>query len=132
VADRVRFFPPRPHEELAEVYAAADVVLMPSRSESFGLVALEAQACGVPVVASSVGGLRYVVGRGQGGFLARANDAAGFGRRLVQILRDPELADSLASGASSQSHLYPWEATADRLVSVYGELVPSLVPQPVS
>jgi D-inositol-3-phosphate glycosyltransferase len=132
VADRVRFFPPRPHEELAEVYAAADVVLMPSRSESFGLVALEAQASGVPVVASSVGGLRYVVGHGQGGFVVRANDAAGFGSRVVQILRDPELAASLASGASSQAHLYPWEATADRLVSVYGELVPSLVPQPVS
>ena len=92
VSDRVVFFPPRPHSEMPDVYAAADVVLVPSRSESFGLVALEAQACGIPVVASSVGGLRYVVGHGQGGFLVSRDDASGFGRRIMEILRAPELA----------------------------------------
>jgi D-inositol-3-phosphate glycosyltransferase len=128
VSDRVVLLPPRPHSEMPEVYAAADVVLVPSRSESFGLVALEAQACGVPVVASLVGGLRYVVGHGQGGFLVSRDDAAGFGRRIVDILRAPDLAGSLSTGAVAQASTYPWEDTADRLATVYGELVPSLSP----
>src|SRR5918996_3879833 len=71
VADRVRFVPPMPHEELPLAYQAADVLLAPSRSESFGLVALEAQACGIPVIAASVGGLPYVVGDGRSGLLVR-------------------------------------------------------------
>jgi D-inositol-3-phosphate glycosyltransferase len=132
LSDRVKFFPPRPHGDMPAVYSAADVVLVPSRSESFGLVALEAQACGIPVVASSVGGLRYVVGHGHGGLLVGPNDAAGFGRRTVDVLRVPDLAESLAAGAVAQASLYPWAATADRLESVYGELVPSLSPQRVA
>ena len=132
VSDRVVLLPPRPHGEIPEVYAAADVVLVPSRSESFGLVALEAQACGVPVVASSVGGLRYVVGHGHGGFLVPRDDVTGFGRRVVDILRAPDLAGSLSKGAVAHASTYPWEATADGLVSVYGELVPSLSPRRVA
>jgi D-inositol-3-phosphate glycosyltransferase len=126
VGDRVRFLPPRPHEELPDVYAAADVVLVPSRSESFGLVALEAQACGVPVVASSVGGLRYVVGHGQGGFLTPPDDPTTMARRTLEILRDQALARRLSAGAIEQASLFPWSATTERLGSVYREL--ALVP----
>jgi D-inositol-3-phosphate glycosyltransferase len=131
IGDRVRFFPPLRHEGLPEVYAAADVVLVPSRSESFGLVALEAQACGVPVVASSVGGLRHVVEDGTSGLLVPPNDPAAFARGIVTILRDPGLARRLGTGAHDRAATYPWEVTADRLTSVYEELVPALSPQPV-
>ncbi|HJV04482.1 MAG TPA: glycosyltransferase, partial [Actinomycetota bacterium] len=123
VGERVRFLPPRPHPELPELYSAADVVLVPSRSESFGLVALEAQACGVPVVASSVGGLRYVVGHGHGGLLTPPNRPRIMARRALEILRDPELARRLSAGAIDQAGLFPWSATTERLASVYGELV---------
>jgi D-inositol-3-phosphate glycosyltransferase len=132
VSDHVVFLPPRPHSEMPEVYAAADVVLVPSRSESFGLVALEAQACGIPVIASSVGGLRYVVGHGQGGFLVSPDDATGFGRRIVDVLQASDVAESLSAGAVVQASMYPWEATADGLVAVYGELVSSLSPRRVA
>jgi D-inositol-3-phosphate glycosyltransferase len=128
VADRVRFLPPRPHRELPALYSAADVVLVPSRSESFGLVALEAQACGVPVVASSVGGLRYVVGHGHGGFLTSPNDPAAMARGALEILRDRDLARRLSAGAVDQAAHFPWESTTERLVSVYSELVRT--PQP--
>jgi D-inositol-3-phosphate glycosyltransferase len=126
LTDRVLFLPPRPHEELPEVYAAADVLVMPSRSESFGLVALEAQACGVPVVAAAVGGLRHVVAEGTSGLLVRGHDPAAFARQLVTVLEDRELARALSDGAVRQAAMFPWEATATRLLSVYGELVPAL------
>ena len=70
--DRVRFVPPQPHHILSSYYRAADVVIVPSRSESFGLVALEAAACGIPVVASAVGGLQSLVDDGETGFLIAA------------------------------------------------------------
>ncbi len=74
VEDRVRFFPPQPHADLADFYRAADVCIVPSRTESFGLVALEAAACGTPVVAASVGGLRSLVDDGDTGFLVESRD----------------------------------------------------------
>ena len=126
--DRVRFLPPRPHHELPEVYAAADVLVMPSRSESFGLVALEAQACGVPVVASAVGGLLTVVDDGGSGFLVPGNDPAGFADRLLAVLSDPALADRLSSGALAHAARFTWEDTVAELLGVYGELVPALAP----
>jgi D-inositol-3-phosphate glycosyltransferase len=128
LGDRVRFLPPRLHHELPEVYASADVLLMPSRSESFGLVALEAQACGVPVVASAVGGLRTVVDDGGSGFLVPGNDPAGFADRLLTVLSDRALADRLARGAVAHAIRFTWEDTVAELLGVYGELVPALAP----
>src|SRR5207249_2438818 len=99
VSERVMLFPPQPQSKLTDFYAAADVVLVPSRSESFGLVALEAQACGTPVVAASVGGLRYVVDDGRSGFLVEGHDPADHAERLLQILRDDDLANRLGTEA---------------------------------
>jgi D-inositol-3-phosphate glycosyltransferase len=126
VGDRVRFVPPVPHEELPDFYAAADVVLMPSRSESFGLVALEAQACGVPVIASAVGGLPYVVADEETGFLVPPGDHEAFAQGLVRLLGHPGLRARFSSAALRQAGHYSWERTANLVHSIYGELVPAL------
>src|SRR5205823_1082960 len=86
--DRVRFVPPQRHELLSTFYRAADVCVVPSRSESFGLVALEAAACGTPVVAAAVGGLTTLVDDGHTGFLVDGRDPAVFADRIGQILSD--------------------------------------------
>lgn len=124
IADRVRLFAPRPHDRLPEVYAAADVVLVPSRSESFGLVALEAQACGVPVIAASVGGLRTVVADGRTGSLVPGHDPRDHAERLLAVLGDPELARRMSTAAVLHAARFSWEATAEGIMRVYGELVP--------
>ena len=115
VSERVMLFPPLPQARLADVYAAADVVLVPSRSESFGLVALEAQACGTPVVAAAVGGLRFVVGDGRTGFLVEGHDPADHAERMLQILRDPALAGRLGAAAATEALRFTWDATASEL-----------------
>ena len=98
VADRVMFFPPQPQERLADFYAAADVVLVPSRSESFGLVALEAQACGTPVVAARVGGLPFVVDDGATGFLVDGHDPEGARRARARRAARRRAASALRRG----------------------------------
>lgn len=124
VSDGVRFFAPVPHERLAEMYAAADLVLVPSRSESFGLVALEAQACGVPVIASDVGGLRVAVAHGRSGLLVRGHDPAAYAEEMLRVLGDSALADRLSRGARSHAAGFSWGRTADRVLSAYAELLP--------
>ena len=126
IGDRVRLFDPRPHDRLPEVYAAADVLLMPSRSESFGLVALEAAASGIPVIAAAVGGLRTVVVDGRTGYLVDGHEPAPYAERLVKILRDRDLAARLGRDGVRHAARFPWEATAERVLRVYGELVPGI------
>ncbi|NNN19571.1 MAG: glycosyltransferase [Acidimicrobiaceae bacterium] len=119
---RVYFFDPQPHEVLSSFYRASDVGLVPSRTESFGLVALEAAACGVPVVASDVGGLKTLVEHGASGYLVTNRTANEFARYLVKVLEDPALAKPLQIGASSLSRSYRWRDTALRLQDVLTEL----------
>ena len=125
VSERVMLFPPQPQSKLADFYAAADVVLVPSRSESFGLVALEAQACATPVVAAEVGGLRYVVEDGKTGFLVEGHDPGDHADRLLQLLRDPALAASMGAEAARQALRFTWDATTMELLSVYREVLHS-------
>ena len=115
LVDRVHFVAPQPHHSLAYWYRVADVVVMPSRSESFGLVALEAAACGVPVVAADVGGLRTLVDHGRTGYLVEGRDPADYAAAVAFILDDPELAAGMASAAAERSWSYTWSATAARL-----------------
>ena len=122
VSHRVILFPPLPQSRLADVYAAADVVLVPSRSESFGLVALEAQACGTPVVAASVGGLRFVVSDGRTGFLVEGHDPSDHADRMLRILADPGLAADLGAAAAREALRFTWDATASELAGIYREL----------
>ncbi len=123
VEERVVFFPPQPQARLADFYAAAECLLVPSRSESFGLVALEAQACGTPVVAAAVGGLRYVVRDGTTGFLVEGHDPADHAERLLQVLRDPAGSRRLGEAGVVQSLRFSWDATAAEILAVYRELL---------
>jgi D-inositol-3-phosphate glycosyltransferase len=120
---RVRFVEPTPHHILSSYYRAADVVIVPSRSESFGLVALEAAACGVPVVASAVGGLLDVVVDGWTGTLVSGRDPRLFADALGRILDDPARAALLGAAAVDNARRYTWSLTAARLRRVYADVV---------
>ena len=119
ISDRVRFEPPCPQAELAQWYRAATVMLTPSHSESFGLVALEAQACGTPVVAASVGGLRTVVRDGASGVLVDGHDPADWARVIRRLVRTPRRLQALSAGARRHASAFGWSATVERLARVY-------------
>jgi len=122
LTDRVRFEPARAHDALAAYYRAADVVLVPSRTESFGLVALEAAACGTPVVASAVGGLRSVVDHGSSGYLVDERDPDAFAAYVRKILDDRAHADVLGAQAVAGAHRYTWSIAAARLRRLYADV----------
>jgi len=111
--------PPCPQRELADWYLAADMVLVPSHSESFGLVALEAQACGTPVVAAAVGGLRTAVRDGFSGVLVDGHDPAAYARVVADLAAAPARLAELSRGAIEHASAFGWAATAERLVGVY-------------
>jgi D-inositol-3-phosphate glycosyltransferase len=122
VADRIRFTDPQPHHMLSTYYRAADVVLVPSRSESFGLVALEAAACGTPVVAAAVGGLRTLVEHGRTGFLVEGRDPDVFAAYTEQVLGNAALSRELASAAAARARNFTWSTAAARLRRIYADL----------
>ncbi len=123
VGERVTFQGAVPHSSLPAYYSAADVVAVPSRYESFGLVALEAMACGVPVVASGVGGLQWTVQHGKTGFLVRRRDPKQFAAAIRAVLLDPDLHSSLSAGAVEAARGFSWASAADRTLQLYSELV---------
>jgi D-inositol-3-phosphate glycosyltransferase len=123
VTDRLFILPPRPHHELVDYYRAADVCLVPSRTESFGLVALEAAACGTPVVAASVGGLRSIVSDGETGFLVEGRDALEWATAVALLLDDRDLAGAMGARASARSGRWSWCMTAARLRRLCSDLV---------
>jgi D-inositol-3-phosphate glycosyltransferase len=115
----VRFEPPCPQSELAEWYRAATVVLAPSHSESFGLVALEAQACGTPVLAARVGGLRTAVHDGFSGVLIDGHDPQVWAYTIENLIAQPRRLEELSKGAVRHASSFGWSATVDRLAAVY-------------
>ncbi len=119
ISDLVRFESPCPQEELADWYRAATVMLTPSHSESFGLVALEAQACGTPVVAASVGGLRTVVRDGDSGVLVDGHDPADWAGVIGRLIGAPHRLQALSAGALRHASAFGWSATVDGLARVY-------------
>lgn len=126
IAGHVRFEPPCSQRELADWYRAATMVLVPSHSESFGLVALEAQACGTPVVAAAVGGLRTAVRDGFSGVLVDGHDPEAWARVLAGLASSPARLAELSRGAVAHASGFGWPATADRLVEVYTGAMASL------
>jgi D-inositol-3-phosphate glycosyltransferase len=123
VADGVRFLPPQTGEELAALYRAADLVAVPSHNESFGLVALEAQACGTPVVAAAVGGLVTAVRDGVSGVLVDGHDPQDWARVLDKLLVAPDFRRQLSEGAVAHAADFSWDRTAEGLLRVYREAV---------
>ncbi|MCR1784054.1 D-inositol-3-phosphate glycosyltransferase [Nocardioides carbamazepini] len=119
IDDVVRFVPPVPQHELADWYAAATLVAVPSYNESFGLVAAEAQASGAPVVAAAVGGLTTVVRDGRSGLLVDTHEPHDWAVALERVVADPAYRDRLAAGALEQARQFSWEATAAHTVEVY-------------
>jgi D-inositol-3-phosphate glycosyltransferase len=119
ITDCVRFEPPCPQAELAQWYRAATVMLTPSHSESFGLVALEAQACGTPVVAASVGGLRTVVRDGDSGILVDGHDPGDWARVIKRLIGTPRRLQAMSAAARRHASAFGWSATVDRLAGVY-------------
>ena len=122
VAERVRFLEPVPHDELPELYRAADVVVVPSASESFGLVALEAASCGTPVVATAVGGLRLTVRDGETGYLVGSRNPSAFAAALSRVLADPSARDRLGANAVQLARRFPWARTADGILETYASV----------
>ena len=119
VEDVVRFHPPVPRERLADWYRAADVVAVPSYSESFGLVAIEAQASGTPVVAADVGGLATAVADGVSGLLVPTHDPDDWADAITSVIADPLRRKALGEGAAAHASRFGWEATVDATLAVY-------------
>jgi D-inositol-3-phosphate glycosyltransferase len=122
VTDAIRFVEPQPHHMLSTWYRAADVVVVPSRSESFGLVALEAAACGIPVVAANVGGLRTLVDDGRTGILVDGRDPASYADAISRLLDEPARAAAMSAAAAEMAAGYRWSTTAARLRRLYADL----------
>ena len=121
VDKRIRFLDPRPPEELVAVYRAADIIAVPSYNESFGLVAMEAQATGTPVVAARVGGLPVAVAEGETGLLVDGHDPALWADTLATLLDDDETRIRMGQDAVEHARNFSWAATATQLSSLYSE-----------
>ncbi len=122
ISDIVTFLGRRAQESLPYYYSSADVVVMPSLYESFGLAALEAMACGTPVVASDVGGLSFIVRDGETGYLVPEGDPLALKNCLQRLLFDRELRARLGKRAAVVAREYAWSNVADQMEMVYGAL----------
>lgn len=123
VGELVTFLGKRSQDSLPYYYSAADVVVMPSHYESFGLVALEAMACGTPVIASQVGGLAFLVKDGQTGYHVPGDDPEALANRLMELLTNKTLREKMGAQAASYARQYEWKIIARRIVDVYRQLV---------
>ncbi|QGK71678.1 D-inositol-3-phosphate glycosyltransferase [Allosaccharopolyspora coralli] len=121
IDDVVRFLPPRSGADLTAVYRAADAVVVPSHNESFGLVALEAQACGTPVVAARVGGLAVAVDHDTSGLLVDGHDPGRWADALQRIVLDPDLRSRLARGTTTHAEPFSWQRTTEALLDTYAQ-----------
>lgn len=121
--DLVLFLGKRAQETLPYYYSAADILIMPSHYESFGMVALEAMSCGTPVIASQVGGLAFLVQDGITGFVVPGGDPAALARTLTQLIQQPELRARLGQQASEYASWYSWDKIVARIRSTYADLL---------
>ncbi|MGO1417236.1 MAG: D-inositol-3-phosphate glycosyltransferase [Candidatus Corynebacterium faecigallinarum] len=123
VSGYVRFLSPRPPEELVTVYQSADIIAVPSYNESFGLVALEAQASGTPVVAARVGGLPLTVTEGVSGVLVDGHDPADWSTALEGLIIDDDLRNSMSVDSPAHAAEYSWDVTVEKMVVEYQQII---------
>ena len=123
IAERVDFVPPVEQDRLADYFRAADLVVVPSYNESFGLVAIEAQACGTPVVAAAVGGLGTAVRHGETGLLVPGHDPVDYAAACAELLEHPERLAGMRAEARRHAALFGWEHTARRTLEVYEDAI---------
>nr|WP_296774612.1 D-inositol-3-phosphate glycosyltransferase [Rhodococcus sp. (in: high G+C Gram-positive bacteria)] len=119
ISARVTFLPPQPSSKLVQIYRAADIVAVPSYNESFGLVAIEAQASGTPVIAADVGGLGVAVRAGETGVLVQGHAADDWAGALGSMIRDREALARMARAAPTHAGNFSWEHTAEGLLESY-------------
>lgn len=122
VRDRITLLGSVPHEELVELYRAVDLVVVPSRYESFGLVAVEAMASGTPVVASRAGGLPFSIRDGVSGLLVEPENPRALADAINEVLTNPDLERTLRANARSEAERFSWPAVADALTEIYARL----------
>jgi len=122
IEELVTFLGARTQEALPDYYSAADVVVMPSHYESFGMVALEAMACGTPVIASRVGGLAYTVLHGVTGLHVPERDPEALAQEIIRLVQDPALQERMGREAQRVAQCYGWPTIADRIVDLYSDL----------
>jgi D-inositol-3-phosphate glycosyltransferase len=127
VGKMVAFLGKRNQDTLPYYYSAADVVVMPSHYESFGMVALEAMACGTPVIASQVGGLAYLVQDGVTGYQVPDGDDEILCGKLTALLGDASLRQQLGRNAAEYAQNYAWENIAAQIVGIYNDVVNAAV-----
>jgi D-inositol-3-phosphate glycosyltransferase len=123
IGDIVTFLGARDQDMLQYYYSAAEMVVMPSDYESFGMVALEAMACGTPVIASDVGGLAFLVKHGRTGYRVPARDPAALAAKITSLLTDEGLRRRIGQRAACWAESYAWPRIADQIESLYAELV---------
>lgn len=130
--DVVRFVPPVSQAKLVDYYRAATLVCVPSYNESFGLVALEAQACGTPVVAANVGGLATAVVDGVTGLLVEGHDPADFARVFDRLLTDEVSLRRLGLSGTAHAQEFGWSQTAERTLDVYRDATDQMRSEPLA
>jgi D-inositol-3-phosphate glycosyltransferase len=123
LGDLVTFLGKKSQDSLPYYYSAAEAVVVPSQYESFGMVALEAMACGTPVVASQIGGLAYLVQDGITGYTVPVDEPEELAKRIVKLLRDPALRDQMGRQATQAAQDYAWAKITTRLLNVYEDLL---------
>jgi D-inositol-3-phosphate glycosyltransferase len=121
--DLVTFLGKRDQDSLPYYYSAAEAVVVPSHYESFGMVALEAMACGTPVVASQVGGLAYLVQDGVTGYTVPSSDVKALADRLAELIKDHDLRQQLGNQAASLAQEFSWDIVANRIIDLYQEVL---------
>jgi len=126
ISDVIRFENPVPRAQLPQWYRAADLVCVPSYSESFGLVALEAQACGTPVIATAVGGLRTAIADGISGVLVDGHDPKAWSSVIARLLNEPQRRVLLSMGAIEHASHFGWDATARGTLDIYDRVISSV------
>jgi D-inositol-3-phosphate glycosyltransferase len=129
VTDVVTFLGKRSQDTLPYYYSAAEAVVMPSQYESFGMVALEAMACGTPVVASQVGGLAFLVKDGETGYTVPAGDPEALCHRLKMLINDKELQQKMGEQAFIFAQEYDWEKISGRIIQLYSEMLTKTSPR---